>query len=300
MRLALRCAGVTITVLAAADANANTELLKTQAGSVVHWTRTEVVVGVDATAASRFVDRMDVVHAIQRAAHAWNRIPASQPRFRFTTESARDVTIRFCRGQWQGDAIDLGKTQFDASPRDGSVSAAVIELNECDHRFTPPGERASSPFDLQSVLTHELGHVLGLGHSDTASAVMFPSGKGVYVRLPNTDDETALAVLYIGRQLQPSGHGAAPPEAELGLPSTTSQPADVLRPARTTAPTAGTSAETPTASMPADAVPVLHLNAGGGRQVTVSTGEPTLLPPLSESPNKSAAATSTPRRGRHR
>ncbi len=221
MRLALHCVCWGLAVLADRTALARTELLKTQAGSPVHWARAEIVVGIDDGAGSRIVERLDVVHAIARAARAWNRIPAGQPQFRFTTEPERDVTIAFCRGAWQGDAIDLGETKFEASPRDGSVTTAQIELNECDHRFTAPGGRDEGPFALGSVLTHEFGHVLGLGHSDSTTAVMFPNGKGVSARLPDADDETALAVLYVGRQLQPTGSSPA-------TPATTPMPADAV------------------------------------------------------------------------
>jgi hypothetical protein len=201
--------------------------------------------------------RMDVVHAVERAARSWNRIPASQPRFRFTAETTRDVTIRFCRGKWQGDTVDLGHTQFDASPHDGSVTSATIDLNECDHVFTPPGEQASGPFDLQSVMTHELGHVLGLGHSNTASAIMFPNGRGMLARAPSPDDEIALAVLYVGRELEPPSRALPASEVTTSLPGT---------------------AHAPTAPAAAAAKP------DGGRAATVQVGEATLLPPLAEAP----------------
>jgi hypothetical protein len=261
MRLGVRYVWPAFGLLVASGARGETTVLKTHAGSPVHWTHAEITLGLDASA-SRRLHRLDVVHAVERAAQAWNRIPASQPRFRFTTAPERDVTIRFCRVAWQGDTIDLGHTQFDASPHDGAVTSANIELNECDHVFTPPGEKTSDPFDLQAVMTHELGHVLGLGHSNTASAIMFPNGKGMLARAPGPDDETALAVLYVGRDLEPPSKAPPAPEVATGLPG----PVTAER----------------VLAAPAAAAP--EVKPDGGREVKVQVGEPTLLPPLVETP----------------
>jgi predicted Zn-dependent protease len=266
-------------VLAAGQASARTEILKTQAGSPVHWTRAEITIAVDNAARSRYLDRLDVALAVERAARAWNRIPASQPRLRLASSPKADVTIRFCQGKWQGATIDLGRTQFRADPADGSVSAATVELNECDHQLTAAGGTVTDLYDLQSVLTHELGHVFGLGHSDNSTAVMYPNGQGAITRIPHPDDETALAVLYVGR----GSSDAEPPLA--GAPMAPGPPAHAAHSARAATASDPSDKEPPAAASrpPVDSVSALNVKGSGGREVTIFTCEPTLLPAIADS-----------------
>jgi hypothetical protein len=80
---------------------------------------------------------------------------------------------------------DLGYFPYD----DGSV-----ELNRV------PGVIASD-FDLVGVLVHELGHLLGLGHSDVPDSIMYANPYN-HLRYPRADDIRAVQVLY-GPPAQP-------------------------------------------------------------------------------------------------
>lgn len=63
---------------------------------------------------------------------------------------------------------------------------------------------ASNTSQLEGLITHELGHVLGIGHSDQASAIMFanPYNSLEYQRTLRADDIDACVSLY--------GKGATP------------------------------------------------------------------------------------------
>jgi hypothetical protein len=60
-----------------------------------------------------------------------------------------------------GDASVVAFTLVEGA--DGVLSGAEVVLNAARYRFAEPPERDA--YGLDAVLTHELGHVLGLGHS---------------------------------------------------------------------------------------------------------------------------------------
>src|SRR5579884_4214324 len=99
-----------------------------------------------------------------------------------------------------------------ASVEVGEILDADIYFNPGDSRtkFATPGALpgATGAYDLESLLTHELGHLLGFSHSAVWSAMMFPfapapgtfSGKRPTQAQPDAplaeDDRTGLRVLY--------------------------------------------------------------------------------------------------------
>jgi MYXO-CTERM domain-containing protein len=81
----------------------------------------------------------------------------------------------------------IALTTITASTRTGQIFDADIEINSRDEDFvfgpTPEGSRAR---DLHGVLTHEVGHLLGLSHPNTRGALMYTSYQGTV--LPQADD----------------------------------------------------------------------------------------------------------------
>lgn len=72
---------------------------------------------------------------------------------------------------WPYAARTVGLTSVSFDQTTGSIVDADIEMNGQDYHFSLDGE--PNAYDLESSLTHEVGHVLGLDHSPQLLATMF-------------------------------------------------------------------------------------------------------------------------------
>jgi hypothetical protein len=182
---------------------------------------------------------------IVRAMAEWAKVaklswqPGTDPNGR------RTVNILFAaRDHGDGYPFDgpggvLAHTFYPAPPNPEPIAGDM-------HLDADESWRIGANTDVFSVALHELGHALGLGHSDNPSDVMYP-----YYRMSTTlaaGDKAAILTMYAAQD----GSTAAPPPPPSNPPPNPPPPprsGDITAPALTITAPGGTSVSTSAASM---------------------------------------------------
>src|SRR5262245_1710941 len=136
--------------------------------------------------------------AIQASFRDWAKVPSANVQFIYkgTTQiggvdrdGANVVSFTDTTAPLGSSTIAATFTFFRSEVGSDNVARRVID--EADIVFNPSLQFSTSAeenkFDIQSVLTHEIGHLLGLDHSGMVSSVMVPFG------VPSQLDQRTLA-----------------------------------------------------------------------------------------------------------
>jgi hypothetical protein len=95
------------------------------------------------------------------------------------------------------------------STENGIIVDADIDFNNHDFYWTTTNDTTKVETDIENILTHEIGHLLGLDHSQDKEATMYDSThKGeLSKRSLHADDVLGLCVIYPYAKTTPPGQG---------------------------------------------------------------------------------------------
>jgi hypothetical protein len=146
--------------------------------------------------------------AVRTGADAWAAQSSARFRFAFGGATAQDVitndgtNLVVFRNASSGSAI---ATTYWWSTASGIIDADIV-FWDAAFRFFAGASGCSSGFYIEDIATHEFGHALGLGHSNTTSATMYPSVSSCNTgnRSLDPDDIAGVQALYPPQSVPPS------------------------------------------------------------------------------------------------
>jgi len=102
----------------------------------------------------------------------------------------------------------------------GAIVDADIDLNAQDFFWTATDDESKAATDIQNIVTHEVGHLLGLAHSKETEATMYETTHQGELdkRTLHADDELGVCVIYPFGKTTPkgAGQGSVPQEVQGG------------------------------------------------------------------------------------
>ncbi len=199
-------------------------------GAPLFWTSQCVGFSLNINA-SQFVSFADFQRVTKVSAAAWSglKCPKGEATFAYAQLPAVDChkaeynpggananIILFQDNRWTYTSADntLAKTTVTYDSATGEILDADIEINHAYNEITVTDVPANVRFDLQSILTHEFGHFLGLDHTQDPQATMnaaYDQGS-IDLRTLEEDDIAGACTIY-----PPGRKSVCAPEPRGGL-----------------------------------------------------------------------------------
>jgi predicted Zn-dependent protease len=164
------------------------------------WATTPVTVRVYNVGNSTITDGDGGVTAVVGAIRAWGIISSSSTSSAAVRGSApATIMLNTNGGVCTGSCLAATLTGYYVSQTgDDRIYDADVYTNTSVALYSSRESGCSAEYDIDGIMTHEVGHVIGIGHSSVSGATMYPSVSACNIgpRSLATDDINAKNDLY--------------------------------------------------------------------------------------------------------
>lgn len=141
------------------------------------WATTPVTVRVYTTGNSTITDGSGGVNAVVNAIRAWGIISSSTTSSAAVRGSAPATIMLNTNGAvCTGNCLAATLTgYYTTQSGDDRINDADIYTNTAQQYYSSGEPACSGEYDIDGIMVHEVGHVIGIGHSNVSGATMYPS-----------------------------------------------------------------------------------------------------------------------------
>jgi hypothetical protein len=144
----------------------------------IKWRSYPVLYHVDTSGVSR-IDPSTAKRAVVAAFNEIDREEHPPGRFFSQVAGASNADIKVRWGYLDGSGNAIAETTFWYDISTGTIEYAEIVFDRSERWNVLSGlrcsGRAGSPFDIQNIAVHEIGHAIGLDHVSDIRLTMYPS-----------------------------------------------------------------------------------------------------------------------------
>lgn len=164
------------------------------------WASTPVSVRTYNVGNSTITDGSGGVNAVVSAIRAWgiiNSSSTSSPAVRGSAPAT--IMLNTNGGLCTGNCLAATLTGYYISQSgDDRIYDADVYTNTAIQMYSSGESGCSAEYDINGIMVHEVGHVIGIGHSNVSGATMYPSisACNTSARTLATDDVNARNDLY--------------------------------------------------------------------------------------------------------
>ncbi len=177
-------------------------------GRIYHWKREKLPVKIDVDQlGAPNVAFSDVQQAIIASVKTWNSVGCALTPLLKVNQVKQGITapkrdginlIKFIKkaDEWKFSAGEVANTVHYYNLSTGEIVETDLVLNAWNFKWSVNG--AADAFDIQATITHEMGHILGLGHSKDPNACMYATANTgeTNKRNLNSDDIKGICNIY--------------------------------------------------------------------------------------------------------